>query len=305
MRRFLSVIALVVSIVPAAFATNPRSAVSVNGSDANPCTVASPCRSFGAAILVTSTDGEVVALDTAGYGPFTATFPITISSAPGAHAAITATSTNGITVNAGSNDRVTLRNLVLIGSPTGIAGIQQVQAHDLRIINCTIRGFTTGIETNSGHLSVDHSTILDSGGYGIFLNSNGTIAVSGNIADSWVEGSGTTGLSISQLATVMVTGTTITRTGGEGVFAQANIGTGAIEASVTLEGCTISYALDGVAADAGGGNNTAKVYLTQNDISYNAFDVVATGAGQFFTFGNNRFVENGAGNATLTSIAFK
>ena len=55
---------------------------------------------------------------------------------------------------------------------------------------------------------------------------------------------------------------------------------------------------------ASGGNNTAKIYLSQNQVSYNAFDVVTTGSGQFFTFGNNRFEENGAGGATLTPIAF-
>src|SRR5438445_535301 len=80
---------------------NNRSAVSVNGSDLNACTVASPCRSFNAAIAETAPSGEIVALDSAGYGPFTVTMDVTISGAPGVHAAITATSTDAITISVG------------------------------------------------------------------------------------------------------------------------------------------------------------------------------------------------------------
>src|SRR5882672_2463978 len=89
--------------LPSAHALNNRSAVSVNGSDANPCTTQAPCRSFGVALSNTVEFGEVIALDSAGYGPFTINQSVTVSGAPGVHAAITTTSGDGISVTGGLN----------------------------------------------------------------------------------------------------------------------------------------------------------------------------------------------------------
>src|ERR1700747_3305666 len=117
MRSLWILPAVFVLSVSSAFANN-RSAVSVNGNDLNPCTVASPCRSFTAAIALTNPGGEVIALDSAGYGPFAVPSSLTISGAPGVHAAITVTLVSGIgiTVNAAATDNVTLRSLVVIGN---------------------------------------------------------------------------------------------------------------------------------------------------------------------------------------------
>src|SRR5438552_14419467 len=122
MHRSLVTIVFLLCLAPAALASNTRSAVSVNGSDANPCTPASPCRSFGAAMAQTNPGGEIIALDTAGYGAFTIDRPITVSGAPGIHAALTITTGVGISINVSSGDRVVLRNLVLL-SGGGLTGI--------------------------------------------------------------------------------------------------------------------------------------------------------------------------------------
>src|SRR5437868_13874179 len=79
------------ALSPAAIALNNRSAVSVTGLDSNTCSVASPCRSFGVALVATADGGEVVALDSAGYGPFSVGQNVTVSGAPGLHAAILGT----------------------------------------------------------------------------------------------------------------------------------------------------------------------------------------------------------------------
>ena len=95
MRR-ISLFSLFAFLVAAvATAQNNRSAVAVSGNDLNPCTVASPCRSFAVALAHTVAGGEVIALESGGYGPFTVTQSVTVSGAPGVHAAITATSGNG------------------------------------------------------------------------------------------------------------------------------------------------------------------------------------------------------------------
>src|SRR5687768_18418355 len=84
-----------------------RTFVSGLGSDANPCTRTEPCRTFAAAIAQTQAGGEVVALDTAGYGPVTVTQAISLISPPGVYAGISTTvlNTNAITIAAGANDR--------------------------------------------------------------------------------------------------------------------------------------------------------------------------------------------------------
>jgi hypothetical protein len=52
-RRVSTFAFLLMQVVAATFAQNNRSAVSVNGSDANACTTVEPCRSFGVAISKT------------------------------------------------------------------------------------------------------------------------------------------------------------------------------------------------------------------------------------------------------------
>src|SRR5437667_11346244 len=115
MRR--SLVALFLCLVcTSAFAQNNRSAVSISGNDAAACTVPDPCRTFGVAISKTNSGGEVVALSSGGYGPFTIDRSATVTAAPGVYAAI---ALNGlgtaITVNSGAGGRVTIRGLSLYG----------------------------------------------------------------------------------------------------------------------------------------------------------------------------------------------
>src|SRR5437588_3023774 len=93
-----------------------RSFVSANhGNDANPCTATLPCRNFAAAITQTAAGGEVIALDSGGYGPVNIGSSISLIAPPGVYAGITAFSGDAITIAAGASDVVTLRGLTLNG----------------------------------------------------------------------------------------------------------------------------------------------------------------------------------------------
>src|SRR5207248_7037557 len=118
-----------------------RTFVASNGLDTNPCTHDQPCRSFNAAIAATTTGGEVVALDSAGYGTATIAVAITIVGAPGVHAGISVFSGNGIEVNAGSGDSVVLRNLSITGLG-GTRGVNVTGVGALHVENCIVAGFT-------------------------------------------------------------------------------------------------------------------------------------------------------------------
>ena len=84
-----------------AFATGAqRTFVASVGSDAGPCSITAPCRGFAAAVTKTSAGGEVIVLDSAGYGAVTITKSVSIIAPPGVYAGISVFSGNGITVNA-------------------------------------------------------------------------------------------------------------------------------------------------------------------------------------------------------------
>src|SRR5437660_8646118 len=116
--------ALIVAIPLIANAQNTRSAVAVTGSDAATCTVPDPCRTFGVALSKTNSGGEVVALTSGGYGPFTIDRSATIIAAPGIYAALVATSGDAIVVNSGASGRVVIRGLYVYGMSSGRSGIE-------------------------------------------------------------------------------------------------------------------------------------------------------------------------------------
>src|SRR6516165_12673346 len=94
-------------------AQRARVFVSVNGNDANPCTGGSPCKTFQHAHDVVLAGGEISVLDTGGYGTLTISKAISIV-AIGVEASIAIPSgSNGININAGSTDKVSLRGLTL------------------------------------------------------------------------------------------------------------------------------------------------------------------------------------------------
>src|SRR5437868_10634041 len=103
----------------AAFAVAPqRTFVSSAALDTNDCSRATPCRSFATAVAAVAAGGEVVVLDSAGYGPTTISKAVTVESPLGVYAGISAVgSVHGIIVNAGVNDVVVLRNLTINGLP--------------------------------------------------------------------------------------------------------------------------------------------------------------------------------------------
>src|SRR5437899_3309371 len=99
-----------------------RTWVSGVGDDANPCSRTAPCKTFAGAISKTAAGGEIDALDPAGYGAVTITKSITIDGGGGQVASVLVTGTNGIVVQAGPTDVVTLRNLRINGikgTPSG------------------------------------------------------------------------------------------------------------------------------------------------------------------------------------------
>ena len=136
-----AVLVVALCIGPAS-GTNQRSFVASSGKDTDPCTLAKPCRSFAAAIAQTSANGEVVAIDSAGYGSVTIAQSVSVVAPLGVHAGIIFSSGDGVTVNAGPDDVVILRNLY-INCVNGIGathGINLISAAALHVEHCVVTG---------------------------------------------------------------------------------------------------------------------------------------------------------------------
>jgi hypothetical protein len=115
-----------------------RSFVSSSGVDTNACTITAPCASFAVAYTKISANGIIAALDPGKYGPITITGPVTIDG--NGWAAITApANSNGITINAGSNDKITLKGLTIDGVGAANDGILFNTGGGLRVDNCEIK----------------------------------------------------------------------------------------------------------------------------------------------------------------------
>jgi hypothetical protein len=189
-RAILTVLAALVFVMASAFVAqgqNARTWVSGLGNDANApgCQQATPCRMFQTAINNTNPGGQVVALDSAGYGPFTINKSITVEGAPGAQAFIfVAPSTTAITVSSGAaTDLVILRNIFVDGSSSpSTIGLSFTGSAKLVVDTCTFRSLTTGVTVTNAKMDLVNSNFYSNGnavisnGSGINFAGNPSVA---------------------------------------------------------------------------------------------------------------------------------
>jgi hypothetical protein len=189
MTRFTLAIAAVLAFaatlpaVSANAAARDRVFVASYGNDTNPCTFGSPCKTFQVAIDAVATNGEVTAIDSAGFGPIVINKFVTITSPAGVEAGIQAVSGgNAITVNPSTSVTVTLHGLTLEGSGVGQNGIvlTATAPGTLNIVDCVVSGFT-----GTGILATPAFT--------------GQVVMLGNIliTDSFVQNNGSSGIKIA------------------------------------------------------------------------------------------------------------
>ncbi len=151
----LAATALLVAAGASIAAPSQRTFVASSGDDANPdCSRKLPCRNFNAAIAQTKPGGEMVILDTAGYGPMVINKSIKVIGPSGVYGGISVLGgagpppppTTGVVINAASTDVVTLRGLDIAGVPGGaplpLYGIDVQNVGTLHIEKSSISNFT-------------------------------------------------------------------------------------------------------------------------------------------------------------------
>jgi Right handed beta helix region len=201
-----------------------RTYVASYGSDANNCSLAAPCRAFNAALTNTDIGGEIVVLDSAGYGKAVVDHTVAIIAPPGVYAGITVSSGSGIFV-AGSGINVTLQGLTINGIGGGSVGVDFYQGARLLVDRCVISGLEIGIQTNAGQTTIIDTTIHDHTQRGVFVG-NGSKAV--HLDRVRLQRNGSNGLYVFLTnpgnSRVSMRDSVITDSGHEGVLVHSSSG---------------------------------------------------------------------------------
>lgn len=298
----LSSMLLFVVWVPAAFAQAGRSFVSAgSGSDSNPCTRTLPCRSFGTAIGATLTGGEVIVLDSGGYGPVGISHSISIVSPAGVYAGITGAVSliPAISISAPITDRVVLEGLTL-NSTGSHDGIDITSAGTVVLRNVRITGFPNegiNLTASSAVVIITGSEFLSNGDaiYGKcttqaqMLIDNCSIAqsdLSGVILDNFVDASISNSLFIGNGTALKISATTA------GATSQADV-----------ERCIVTKNFTGIRS--GGDAGVSDIRVSNSTITMNVFGLITNAGSTLKSRGNNTVEANSSDGAFTGTITAK
>ena len=325
LRALRASLVLLVSVLaaPPALGLAQRTFVASYGFDTDPCSLAKPCRSFGAAIAQVIVGGEVIALDSAAYGPVSISQSVSIIGPAGVYVGISVippTNTVGVTIN-GSGINVVLQNIA-INALGGTYGIQVLQAASVDVIGCAISNFVgAGVYSTAANLRLlvrDTLVRGSSGGAapGVWLSSQSRAL----FERVHVVGNAGVGIRIEAAADATVKGGVVAGNGGAGISVNAaagllsaltvedslladNTGDGISATSAAAAGAVteVNAARNTLTRNGGYGVSvtttapgTAAATLTDNLISQQTLDgVFVSGNGALATANSNTFAGNG------------
>jgi len=174
MTRGLLIAAIAAAFSVSTLAQATRTFVSTNGNDLNTafnCSASASCRSFGAALSVTFPAGEIVVLNSGGYGPATISHPVVIT-AIGVVASISTITSGANALTISTPGFVTIRGLNLHGEGVGANGVVVTQSGVfLRFFNLLVENFTAdGVNFGTpGKLFIYNSQFNDNQNTGLHM----------------------------------------------------------------------------------------------------------------------------------------
>jgi hypothetical protein len=281
-----------------------RTYLALTGSDSNPCTFALPCKSVQHAHDVVAASGEIRMLDPGSYGLVTITKSVSILG--DGHGGVAASNfADAITINAGVNDRVNLRGLVIEGFNSGGVGIRFNTGANLNIQDSIIRNFITGginfATVSKSDLNVKNTLISGFSNTGIAIRVEGTGAgaVTATISHATLDHGGSgMGIGTGQSSAVRVTvaDSTISNFVQFGILAEATSGTGI---DLMVRNTTASNNVNGIEASG----PLATIWVTKSTVSGNTTGLVVGNSANLISFGDNDVSGNttdGAPSSTTT-----
>ena len=244
------------------------------GNDANDGSRGSPKRNFQAAHDAVAAGGQIVVLDTAGYGTLNISKSLSVTVPPGVNGFITAIgNANGVTIEGASKVGVVLRGLIIEGGGQNAGvGIYASSAANLVIEGCTIRNFIWGVFQTTADSSTSLSDCVLLGcSRGLYLQS--------------LNGS----------ATANVNHCRFELNGREGITVFANPSAGP---TITAADSLCYRNNTGIAVTGMGATAKASVLVSNCVITDNATGILASSSGAFvLSRGNNTLSNNAAGSA--------
>jgi hypothetical protein len=286
---------------PALRAQATRTWVSGVGDDVNPCSRTAPCKTFAGAISKTAAGGEINVIDPAGYGGVTITKSITINGG-GSFASVLVSGTNGIIVNVGASDVVTIRNVSINGLGTGLSGIKMLGSGSLFVENVDIHQFADkGIDfqpTGAAQLFVTNAAIRNTGG-GILLKPAVGISVTAQVRDSVLE-QNVYGIRAEDRASISIERCTVAGNLNNGLLAisASQAAQMTIDSSIASNNRNPSSNSSGIQSN--GVLSTIRisnVVVTNNDIG------LTLAGGSVASWGNNKIAGNTVNGAPNSSLS--
>jgi len=264
-----------------------RTFVATSGNDANGCTLAAPCRAFAKALTVTDPGGEIVVLDSGGYGAVTVNKNVTIQAPAGVYAGVSVSAGDGITVAAPAT-KVVLRGLTVNG--LGGANGVRVQSGEVHIEGMVISNMTA-----AGVLVEGGSTVRLSG-VTARTNADGLRVAPGAgtttvlVRDSEFSNNAVTGVAVAPsaagaVARVTLERSSVTKNGAGVATAPGASATGAVVLTQTV-------ASDNAGAGVSASGSTASVFVRESTITRNGTGLLQASAGVLTACGANLLVGN-------------
>lgn len=325
----LMVFATAIAAAGPVLGASQRTFVASTGVDNPACSLGSPCRTFFAAILATISGGEVIVLDSGGYGAVVISQSVSITAPPGIYAGVSVFGGDGITIATSASDIVRLKGLTITNVGAGNSGISLASAGRLEISDVAINGFFpyAGIlfaPTASSDLVVQRTRIDGhGGGEGISIQgATGTVAraliedvtvahtLSGIVAidnsqvvvrraavvDNFGDGVGAAPLSAGSSTELVLDSSIVSNNGGNGVSAGAPGG----DATVTIVDSTLANNVDGVFT-----TNGASVRLVGSTVTRNGTGISYAIGGTVQSQGNNFIYGNTSDGTPPTLVGSK
>jgi hypothetical protein len=239
------------------------------GNDQNSCgNILTPCQTLQGAVDQVAAGGEVIILDTGGYGPVTIVRAVTIEAPTGVEAFIHPPSGAAVVVLAGASDVVVLRGLTL--SVGGVAGVYYGIAAAVHVERCVIQGFPIGILASNqggapvfGDLYVEDTIIRNcpNGGIDVFSASG---LIRATVERCQLVGNGL-GIDADK-NTRTVAWNTLAAGNGVGFFLTAGSGS----SEMVLESCTaVNNTGAGVQADGSIFDSPATLWISSSTVAGN------------------------------------
>jgi hypothetical protein len=283
------------------FATQPQPVtwISSTGSDTNACTAASPCATFDAAQNSLISGGQINCIDSPGPDDgglgFTASLTIDCAGVYELNAAVPG---SGAFALSGTNQVVKIRNLTISGAAGGYPAIKVTGGGTLILENCVFENFNASgagpaldIEpTGPFNLVITNSRISNNAA-GVLIQPGTGGSVTATFDGITIVGNTGGGLktdTINGPINLVISNSTISKNGGNGMNAVGNSGGAGLQNMLTLKNDVI--ASNGSAGVQANGGNAA-VLVNNTVLDTNAAGATSTvNNGRVQTYGNNSVV---------------